>query len=64
MITNSWVNVVSFTYNTNTNTSSIDMHGIDILGNLSNTVAPGSLVNYQPLIIEFSVNGKETDNDF
>ena len=42
------VNVVSFTWNTNTNTSSIFMNGIDILGNLSNTVDPGSLTNYQP----------------
>ena len=24
------------------------MNGIDILGNLSNTVDPGSLINYQP----------------
>ena len=46
--TDSWVNVVAFTWNTNTNTSSIFMNGIDILGNLSNTVDPGSLINYQP----------------
>ena len=29
--TDSWVNVVSFTWNTNTNTSSIFMNGIDII---------------------------------
>ena len=32
--TDSWVDVVSFTWNTNTNTSSIFMNGIDIVGNL------------------------------
>ena len=48
IISGNWVNVVFFTWNSNTNTSSIFMNGIDIVGNLSNTVDPGSLINYQP----------------